>query len=100
MNDVEIAGWLGAILVLVAYYFNTIEILKTKSLSYQLINVIGAALLIYYTYHRGAFASMAVNLIWTFIGLGSLTKMLKRPVVGQNIKGEELSSISYTKENV
>ena len=76
MNDVEICGWLGAVLVLLAYYFNTTEILKTKSLSYQLINVIGAALLIYYTYHRGAFASMAVNLIWTFIGLCSLKSIV------------------------
>jgi len=72
MSDVEICGWLGAVLVLLAYYFNTTEILKTKSLSYQLINIVGATLLIYYTYHRGAFASMAVNLIWTFIGLCSL----------------------------
>ena len=43
---------------------------------------------------------MAVNLIWTFIGLGSLRKMLQKPVVGQDNKSEELSSISYTKENV
>lgn len=83
----EIAGWIGAILVLLAYYFNSINVIKSSQLSYQALNISGAVFLIYYTYSCGALASMAVNVIWAIVGIISLGNSLKKNKI--SLKHEE-----------
>lgn len=71
MSIEEVCGWVGAILVLIAYYMVTTGKAKPDSQGFQLINIIGAVFLIYYTYSCRAYASMIVNIIWVAIGLSS-----------------------------
>ena len=77
MNLIELSGWLGAILVLIAYYMVTSGKAGADSHIFQLINIIGAGFLIYYTYNCRAFASMTVNILWVFIGMNSFVKFIK-----------------------
>jgi hypothetical protein len=77
MNGYELCGWVGAILVLVAYYMVTTGRASGDSKPFQLINISGAILLIAYTYNCGAYASMIVNIMWVAIGMGSFIKFIK-----------------------
>jgi hypothetical protein len=78
MTIEEVFGWLGAILVLIAYFMISKGKAKPDSIQFQLINILGASFLIYYTYSFEAYASMAVNIIWVFIGLSSLITLKKK----------------------
>jgi peptidoglycan/LPS O-acetylase OafA/YrhL len=78
MTIPEFCGWLGAILVLYAYFMISTGRQSGDSASFQLINIVGAAMLIYYTYHCQAYASMIVNVIWVFIGLSSFIRFIKK----------------------
>tara|TARA_B100001971_G_scaffold37960_1_gene32964 strand:- start:5634 stop:6065 length:432 start_codon:yes stop_codon:yes gene_type:complete len=73
---IELCGWVGAILVLGAYFLISADKVKSDSISFQLLNVFGALTLIVYTYSREAYASVLVNSIWVLIGLKALTPIL------------------------
>lgn len=77
MTFEEFSGWIGAVLVLVAYYLVTVGKANGNSTTFQMMNIIGAIFLIYYTYNCKAYASMAVNTVWVIIGLGSFVKSMK-----------------------
>ena len=75
MNVYELSGWVGAILVLIAYFLVSTEKMNSKSFTFQALNIAGAFLLVLYTYNCKAYASMSVNLIWIFIGVVSASKI-------------------------
>lgn len=77
MNTYELFGWLGAILILAAYYYISSGKLESGSLKFQLLNIWGAIFLVIYTYQHNAFASMVVNIIWAIIGVRSLVMISK-----------------------
>jgi len=67
MLIIEILGWIGSLLVLVAYALNMNKKLPADSATYYLLNILGSAFLIINTAYHHAFPSMAVNIIWVFI---------------------------------
>ena len=75
MNMFELFGWVGAILVLIAYYLVSTEKTSSRSIGFQALNIGGAICLVLYTYNCKAYASMSVNLIWIFIGIASVSKV-------------------------
>tara|TARA_Y100000385_G_C12824435_1_gene521810 strand:+ start:389 stop:739 length:351 start_codon:yes stop_codon:yes gene_type:complete len=77
MNEFELCGWIGAVLVLVAYIMVSTGKAKADSRPYQLTNIIGALFLVAYTYNCQAYASMVVNVIWAGIGFTSFIKFIK-----------------------
>jgi hypothetical protein len=77
MDIFELCGWVGAVLVLVAYYMVTTGKAKGDSRNFQLINISGAVMLVVYTYNCQAYASMIVNVIWVAIGMTSFIKFIK-----------------------
>ena len=70
----EACGWCGAILVLYAYFMVSTDKVSGNSAWFQAINILGAAVLIIYTYGCHAYASMLVNIIWVIIGLRTVLK--------------------------
>ena len=64
---VDIFGWIGAILLLLAYGLVSKKRLEGDSICYQLLNAIGSVLLITNSYYYKAFPSVAVNVIWISI---------------------------------
>ena len=66
---VDILGWCGALLVLVAYALVSTRLVVGDSLLYQLLNIAGAALLLANTAYKGAYPSSFVNTIWIGIAV-------------------------------
>ena len=75
---VEIAGWLGAALILGAYALLSAGKVSGRSLSYQAMNVVGAAGFIINGFWHGALPSAALNVLWLLIGAVASWRILKR----------------------
>jgi hypothetical protein len=65
---VEVAGWAGAVLILLAYLFLSAGRLTGQSLVYQGMNVAGAIGFVINGWWHGAIPSAALNVLWLLIG--------------------------------
>jgi hypothetical protein len=65
---VEIAGWTGATLILLAYLLLSLGRLTGRSMAYQTMNVAGAAGFVVNGWWHGAVPSATLNVIWLLIG--------------------------------
>lgn len=74
----EIAGWAGALLILLAYALLSMGKVTGQSALYQGMNVAGAAGFIVNGWWHGAIPSAALNVIWILIGGFALLRILKR----------------------
>ena len=72
---VEVAGWLGASLILLGYLLITAGKLTGQSAVYQWINVAGAAGFIVNGWWHGAIPSAALNVVWMLIGAVALMRI-------------------------
>jgi hypothetical protein len=77
---VEVIGWAGAALLLGAYALLSAGKVRSESVSYQLMNVLGSAGFIVNSGWNGAYPSAAMNLIWIGIGLYALRQRRRVPV--------------------
>ena len=65
---VDVAGWVGASLILGAYLLLSMGKVTGQSLLYQAMNVAGAAGFIVNGWWHGAVPSAVLNVIWMLIG--------------------------------
>ena len=72
---IEIIGWLGAALILGSYALLSTGRLKADSVTYQLMNVLGAAGFVVNSGWNGALPSAAMNVIWFGIGVYALRQL-------------------------
>jgi len=79
---VEIIGWIGAVLIIGAYYLNINGKIKSTSAWYIVSNLLGGVFFTINTLVHQAYPSMIVNIIWIFIAVAALFK--KRQ--GESIK--------------
>ena len=75
---VEIAGWGGALLILLAYLLLSAGRLTGQSLSYQAMNVVGAAGFVINGWWHRALPSAALNVLWLLIGAIALWRITRR----------------------
>lgn len=75
---VEVAGWAGATLILLAYLLLSMGRLTGQSMLYQGMNVAGAAGFIINGWWHGAVPSAALNVIWMMIGAVALWRISNR----------------------
>ena len=75
---VEIVGWAGATLILLAYLLLSAGKLTGHSIVYQAMNVVGAAGFIVNGWWHGALPSAVLNIIWMLIGTIALWRILAR----------------------
>ncbi len=73
----EIIGWLGMILILVAYWLVSIGKISAASKSYQYLNLFGAGFVIVNVAFHSALPSVALNTVWFFIALYGLFQKTK-----------------------
>lgn len=69
---IDLIGWVGAVLILLAYYLISSKKTKGDSTFYQALNLIGAVALLILTYAKGAIPSAVLNIIWAAIAIKSL----------------------------
>ncbi len=71
----EVAGWIGALLILAGYGLLSAGKLDAKSPAYQWLNVVGALGFIANSSWNGAWPSAALNVIWVGIGVVALWRI-------------------------
>ena len=75
---VEVAGWVGASLILGGYLLLSMGKVTGQSMLYQGMNVVGAAGFIVNGWWHGAVPSAALNVVWMLIGGVALWRIRKR----------------------
>jgi hypothetical protein len=63
------SGWLAALLILGAYALLSFGKIQARSKTYQWMNIAGALGFIINCAWNGAWPSVALNVVWLFIGL-------------------------------
>ncbi|HEX2996757.1 MAG TPA: hypothetical protein VHP14_18185 [Anaerolineales bacterium] len=69
---IDILGWTGSILYLLAYALVSAKKIEGDSLVYQGMNIVAGVLLVVYTLALGAYATTSLNAVWAAIGLFTL----------------------------
>jgi len=75
---VEVVGWAGALLILLAYLLLSAGKLTGQSLVYQGMNIIGAAGFVINGWWHRAIPSAALNVLWLLIGGVATWRILKK----------------------
>jgi hypothetical protein len=75
---VEIVGWIGALLVLIAYMMVSTGRLSGHSPVFQSMNAVGATLFVLNTWWHGALPSMVLNIIWSVVGFVTLWRYYRK----------------------
>ena len=75
---VEVAGWIGATLILLAYLLLSAGRLTGQSKLYQWMNVVGAAGFVVNGWWHGAKPSAALNVLWFVIGAVALMRLARK----------------------
>ena len=66
---IELVGWAAAVLILGSYALLSTGKLRAESLTYQAMNIVGAAGFVVNSGWNGAFPSAAMNVMWMGIGI-------------------------------
>lgn len=69
---INILGWTGSVLFLLAYALVSLKKADGDSLLYQGMNIVAGIFLVIYTFALGAFATTSLNAVWVAIGLFTL----------------------------
>ena len=72
----DVVGWVGAGLVLIAYFLITRGAVSPRSKTYHVINLLGGAFLGYNTFVYSAYPSTLVNGFWVCIAVYGLWRGL------------------------
>jgi len=69
---INILGWTGSVLYLLAYALVSVKKAEGDSVLYQGINIIAGVMLVIYTLSLGAYATTGLNAVWVAIGIFTL----------------------------
>lgn len=75
---IDLGGWLGAALLLLAYFLVSTGRVRGASGRYQALNIIGSLLLGGNALYYGAMPSVGIDVAWIGIGVLALVKGKKR----------------------
>jgi len=79
---IEIAGWTGAALILLAYLLLSMGRLTGQSALYQGMNLVGAGGFVVNGWWHGALPSASLNVVWALIASWALWRVLRRRKCG------------------
>lgn len=74
---IEIIGWVGMFLVVLAYYLVSHKNISGSSSVYQLMNLVGAVFVGVNVYYNQAWSSFALQCVWATIAIISLINKKK-----------------------
>lgn len=72
MKIKDFFGWMGAALILLAYFLVSFNLLNPQDWRCSLMNAVGAVLLCYISWIKSAFQPAIVNFIWALVALYTL----------------------------
>lgn len=71
---IDILGWLGVVLFLVAYALVSTKKLEGDSVIYQTMNILGGVFLVTNSFYYRAMPSVGVNVAWIGIAIFALAR--------------------------
>lgn len=74
-------GWIGSVAVIAAYALNSLQKIKSDSLSFQVLNLAGAVLLIINSVFKEAYPFTFINTVWAVIAVVAIFRMMRKPAV-------------------
>ncbi len=82
MNDhteliINIIGYFGSALIIIAFTLNSLKLLKSFSVRYQILNLAGGALVLFNSWYYHAFPSVVISIFWVVISVVALTKIYR-----------------------
>lgn len=80
---IEIIGWVSASMMLSAYLLLNAQKITFKSRLYQWLNVLSGAGFIINSGWNGAYPSVAINVVWMFIGLFGVLRVANRKALAE-----------------
>jgi hypothetical protein len=86
---IDIIGWIGVAALLLAFFLVSTSRLTGDSPTYQLLNILGGAMLIVNSAYNGAFPSVGVNIAWIIIALYSLGRRIPASMDGRARKNRK-----------
>lgn len=78
-HAIEVVGWIGALLMLLAYGLLSARRMSSDSPAYQVMNILGSAGFVLNSGWNGAFPSAALNVVWMGIGTVALLRLKGSP---------------------
>ena len=72
----DVIGIIGVFFILVSYVLLQIEKIRAKSLSYSVINLVGAVLILYSLFYNWNLASVIIEFFWIIISLFGIVKSI------------------------
>jgi hypothetical protein len=75
---IDIIGWVGSIQVIAAYGLNSYQRIKSDSIWFLLLNLIGGICLIIYSVYYTAYANTFINVVWVIIAIPALIRLFRR----------------------
>ena len=76
---IDVIGWVAAVLIVGAYYFNIKGKWQAHHKAYIFCNLIGGFFFILNTVYHKAYPSAMVNVVWVIIAIGAIIKGRKAP---------------------
>jgi hypothetical protein len=77
-------GWIGSLLVIGAYGLNSYQKIKSDSLIFQLMNLVGGILLIINSMYKEAYPFTFINTVWVLIAIPAIFRIInKKQIIEQ-----------------
>lgn len=73
-----VAGWIGMVLILIAYYLVSTRRVTGDSYMYQTLNLLGAIGLVSNTLVQQAWPAMVLNIVWVVIAIYAIFTARKK----------------------
>lgn len=75
---IESIGWIGAILILLAYWLLTHKVTHSHSYLYQGLNLVGGLTLVFEAWAKNSYPVILLNVVWVMVAIYGLLWAHKR----------------------
>ena len=69
-------GWVGSLCVIIAYGLNSYQKIRSDSLIFYALNVVGGIFLIIYSNYKEAYANTFINVVWVIIAIPAILRII------------------------
>lgn len=86
MEASDIIATVGVSLLLIAFFLQSLKVIKTESMTYGLLNLFGAAIAGYASYLIPFMPFVILEMVWSAVALYGLIKLLSKNKVSRETK--------------
>ena len=69
-------GWVGSLCIVIAYGLNSYQKIRSNSLIFYALNLVGGIFLIIYSNHKEAYANTFINVVWVIIAIPAMLRVI------------------------